>query len=111
LFPREITEKYFATTGWPDASLVSSECGGDDDFLLLYREMALRARSMVSGSFKFQAVDFIESWKNYESLFNFISRVADSELVLTSQWIYDIVQEFVYQFQVFIIFDCMHRFC
>ena len=84
---------------------MAPDCNNDEGFLLLYREMALRARSMVSGSFKFQASDFIESWTNYLQLFAFIRNVDAQDLVLTAQWKDDIIQEFVYQFQGF----CQYR--
>ena len=34
---REITEKYFATSAWPNPSDIESECGNDAVFLLFYR--------------------------------------------------------------------------
>ena len=98
---RELTEKYFASSSWPEASVVAADCNGDEGFLLLYREMTLRARSMVSGSFKFQASDFVDSWSNYQQLFEFVRGVDAQDLVLTPQWVYDIIQEYVYQFQGF----------
>jgi translation initiation factor 3 subunit L len=60
---------------------------------------------MASGSFKFQAADFVDSWTTYSQLFDFIRSVEDNELMLTPQWVYDIVQEYVYQFQGF----CQYR--
>ena len=102
---RELNDKYFTTSPWPSAADISSDCNSDEQFLLLYREMTLRARGMASGSFRFQAADFIDSWDNYTKLFAFITNVSDHELLLSPQWIYDILQEFVYQFQGF----CQYR--
>lgn len=56
---------------------------------------------MASGSFKFQAADLIASFRNYTELFAFVSSTSEQDLLLTPQWIYDILQEFVYQFQGF----------
>jgi translation initiation factor 3 subunit L len=98
---RELTDKYFSSSPWPDTAQIAPECNHDEDFLLIYREMTLRARSMASGSFKFQVTDFLDSWTNYTQLFEFIHRTGEQDLMLTPQWIYDILQEFVYQFQGF----------
>lgn len=34
---KEITEKYFSSSPWPDSNLISPEVRGDEAFLLLYR--------------------------------------------------------------------------
>lgn len=34
---KEISEKYFAQSAWPDATVVQAEFGKDVDFLLFYR--------------------------------------------------------------------------
>lgn len=34
---REITDKFFASTPWPDVRVIASECSNDDVFLLFYR--------------------------------------------------------------------------
>ena len=34
---KELTEKYFPQSQWPDAQTVAPECNHDDKFLLFYR--------------------------------------------------------------------------
>ena len=34
---KELTDKYFAQSAWPDTKAVSGDCGGDEDFLLFYK--------------------------------------------------------------------------
>lgn len=34
---KEVTEKYFASSPWPEARLVANDCGGDTEFLLFYK--------------------------------------------------------------------------
>lgn len=34
---KEITEKYFSQSAWPDSSAIAIECDHDEGFLLIYR--------------------------------------------------------------------------
>jgi translation initiation factor 3 subunit L len=34
---KEITEKYFAQSAWPDSKIIASEAGNDEGFLVFYR--------------------------------------------------------------------------
>lgn len=59
---KEITEKFFDKTAWPEPSAIAIECDKDEGFLLFYREMTLRHLfTKLKPHFK----DFIESWNNY----------------------------------------------
>jgi hypothetical protein len=53
-----------------------------------------------------QLADHLASWKNYKALFEFIVVAKEGDFLLTTQWIYDITQEFAYQFQGFCQFRC-----
>jgi hypothetical protein len=44
--------------------------------------------------------DYVDSWNYYGKLFELI-QTRSSEFVLNTQWIYDMMVEFVYQFQGF----------
>jgi hypothetical protein len=52
-----------------------------------------------------QLSDHIEAWDNYEKLFDFVVSEKRPEMVITTQWASDILQEFVYHFQDF----CQYR--
>lgn len=95
---KEITEQFFANTAWPEAKSIASEVRGDELFLALYREMTTRH---ITTKLKPQLIDHLNSWSNYKKLFELVGQTKDEDLCLTSQWIYDITQEFAYQFQGF----------
>mmetsp|Transcript_12489 Transcript_12489/g.18870 ORF Transcript_12489/g.18870 Transcript_12489/m.18870 type:complete len:506 (+) Transcript_12489:79-1596(+) len=97
---KEITEKYFSQGSWPSAQTVASECGDDYVFLLFYRELTMR--QYFSKLKQIPLNLYLESWSNYNRLFNILLSTQDPYFIkLTTQWAYDIVQEFVYQFQSF----------
>lgn len=95
---KDLSEIYFQQSAWPDVRTIASECYNDEEFLLFYREMTMRHLFM---KLKPQTNHFIDSWTNYTKLFSFILNSKEETILLTSQWIYDIIQEFVYQFQGF----------
>ena len=111
-----LTRKYFDSTPWPSARAISAECGDDPLFLVLYTELTARhlhslGRPGVS--------DRIAGWRVYTNLFDaLLSEVEDSSsstnpnppttpkaapggngLYLLPAWCFDILHEFVYQFQ------------
>eukprot|EP01032_Pedospumella_encystans_P014650 gene14650-16807_t len=95
---KEITDKYFAQSPWPETKVIASEVGNDEGFLVFYREMAMRH---VTTKLKPQLADHIASWKNYVQLFDIVLNTKEEDLCLSTQWVCDIVLEFVYQFQGF----------
>jgi translation initiation factor 3 subunit L len=105
---RELTDKFFAQTAWPNEKIIAPECNYDDTFLVFYNE--LRARHLFT-KLKPQLSDFIESWGNYMKVFDCILAKDGPSITLTTQWISDIIVEFVYQFQGFCQYRCviLHR--
>lgn len=103
---REITAKYFPNTSWPSAEAIASECHGDALFLALYNELTLRHLQSVKRP---KVNDRIEGWHTYRQLFDLILREAPDEnaveprqtLFLIPDWCFDIMHEFLYQFQGF----------
>jgi translation initiation factor 3 subunit L len=107
---RDLSSKYFGREGggdpgarWPKATAVASECGGDVTFLALYTELTARqasGRPTVS--------ERIEGWAVYRDLFDLILAGASGKnagggpgLFLLPEWCFDLLHEFVYQFQGF----------
>ncbi|KAJ2713740.1 hypothetical protein H4R19_002094, partial [Coemansia spiralis] len=101
-FPR-LSEKFFAKAAWPEPQFVAALVGDDGLFLTLYRELYYRhiySRLHPSLETRFR------SFENYCDLFNYIlNSDGPIDLELPNQWLWDIVDEFIYQFQSF----CTHR--
>lgn len=106
---RELNLKYFTQGPWPSPHSISMVCGDDSLFLALYKELTQRyfystTRPNVS--------DRVDGWHVYRTLFDLILDEA-SDNVKTEQcnkygsffifpdWAFDILHEFVYQFQGF----------
>ncbi|THD26709.1 Eukaryotic translation initiation factor 3 subunit L [Fasciola hepatica] len=99
-FPR-LTEQYFVSTRWPSAEIVSKLVDKDPLFLMLYNELYYR-HVYAHVSMGLSVEDMIQSYLNYCSLFNaLIKSDKPVELVLPNQWLWDIIDEFLYQFQKF----------
>ncbi|KAJ2503749.1 hypothetical protein GGH96_000089 [Coemansia sp. RSA 1972] len=98
-----LSEKYYAKASWPEPQFVAALVGDDGLFLTLYRE--LYYRHMYSQLHPTLEARF-RSFENYCDLFNYIlNSDGPLELELPNQWLWDIVDEFIYQFQSF----CTHR--
>lgn len=92
-----LTEKYYARSEWPEAEVIAPLVGDDQKFLTLYRELWYRhvySRLSPDGEDRFHSYD------NYCDFFNFVlNSEGPVALELPSQWLWDIVDEFIYQFQ------------
>jgi len=97
----ELTERFFKDKPWPCAEDVSPIVHEDQRFLILYRELYFRhiyAR-IREGPTMEQRFD---SYYNYCNLFNYIlNQEGPAPLELPDQWLWDIIDEFIYQFQSF----------
>ncbi|KAJ2082864.1 hypothetical protein H4R24_001256 [Coemansia sp. RSA 988] len=98
-----LSDKYYAKAPWPEPQFVAALVGDDGLFLTLYRELYYRhiySRLHPSLETRFR------SFENYCDLFNYIlNSDGPIELELPNQWLWDIVDEFIYQFQSY----CTHR--
>ncbi|PWN43767.1 hypothetical protein IE81DRAFT_322191 [Ceraceosorus guamensis] len=92
-----LTEKYFQKTEWPEAEVIAPLVGDDQRFLTLYRELWYRhvySRLSPDGEDRFHSYD------NYCDFFNYVlNSEGPVPLDLPAQWLWDIVDEFIYQFQ------------
>lgn len=105
----KLTDRFFKNSPWPDDEVVAPVVQGDQLFLILYKELYYRhvyARVQGDPTLKQR----FESYYNYCSLFNFILSPSDEEgpvpLELPNQWLWDIIDEFIYQFQSFSQYRC-----
>ncbi|KAJ3409449.1 hypothetical protein HDU80_000977 [Chytriomyces hyalinus] len=96
----KLTEKFYAKSAWPNVESVAALIGEDDAiFLALYKELYYRH---IYAKLQPSVEDRINSYTNYCDLFNLIlTPVEPLELELPNQWIWDMIDEFIYQFQSF----------
>jgi translation initiation factor 3 subunit L len=101
LYDREfhtLTNNYFKQSSWPEPAAIAPLVDDDATFLVLYKQLYFRHMfSKLSPTFDFK----IASWDNYCEIFD---GVLDGSLevdALPSQWTFDLVNEFVYQYQSF----------
>lgn len=104
---KQHSDKYFSQAKWPSANLIAEECADDELFLTFYNEMASRHLFTKQKRGVISLDDYIDSWHTYREIFDHVlsQRNETDTITLTPQWAYDIVQEFVYQFQGF----CQYR--
>lgn len=96
-----LSERLFKDTPWPSVDAVSPYVDNDHVFCLLYREMWFRhLYARLTPTLKQR----IDSWDNYISLFQVVLHGVVN-MQLPNQWLWDMVDEFVYQFQSF----CQYR--
>lgn len=97
----KLTQDYYKSKKWPSVAAVKEQVSDEPLFLILYKELYYRhiyARLTVSFD------DRRGSWENYCKLLDLItSDLEDGELsvVLPPQWIWDLLDEFVYHYQTF----------
>jgi len=100
----KLSEEYFKSSSWPDADEIAPFVQDDNIFLILYKELYFRhiyAR-VNNGPNCEQRFD---SYYNYCSLFNCIlTSGSPVTLDLPNQWLWEIIDEFIYQFQSFVQF-------
>ena len=93
----KLTDKHFQKTAWPSADVIAPLVKDDQLFLILYRELFYRH---VYAKLQPTLEDRFASYENYCNLFNIIlNSDGPVELDLPNQWAWDIVDEFVFQFQ------------
>lgn len=98
-----LTEQYFTKCPWPEAEAIAPLVQDDKLFLTLYKELYYRH---IYSKLKPTIEHRYQSYYNYCELFNYIlDESAPSTLVLPNQWMWDIIDEFIYQFQSF----CQYR--
>lgn len=102
-FPK-LSEKYFEKSPWPDESEVSPLVDDDTQFLILYKELYYRhihARGQPTLEHR------IKSFYNYCDLLNYILNSDEPvPLELPDVWLWELVDEFVYQYQSFSQYRC-----
>ncbi|VDM53353.1 unnamed protein product [Angiostrongylus costaricensis] len=103
-FP-DLTERFYRERMWPDEQTVESIVGSENRlFIVLYKELYYRqvyARNQRGPSLAHR----FESFMNYQDLFSeILSSKEPVSLALPNVWLWDIIDEFVYQFQAFCLY-------
>ncbi|KAL5965296.1 Eukaryotic translation initiation factor 3 subunit L [Taenia solium] len=99
-FPK-LTEQYFKTTRWPPAEAIAPLVDKDSIFMMLYNELFYRHLYAHVTSFP-ELEEAHQSYLNYCALFDALLRPKNPvQLELPNQWLWDIIDEFIYQFQKF----------
>ncbi|GFR32383.1 eukaryotic translation initiation factor 3 subunit L [Trichonephila clavata] len=103
----KLTERFYKTTPWPMAKDVASIVHDDEKFEILYKELYYRhLYARVSGGPSI--AERFESYYNYCCLFNLILSASEPvRLELPNQWLWEIIDEFIYQFQNFSHYQSM----
>jgi len=108
----KLSQDYYKKESWPSFQLVSDSVSSEPLFLILYKELYYRhVYSIVTKNSRDSGVPFAQrkgSWENYCRLLDLIiSDMEDGDelsVVLPAQWIWDILDEFVYHYQVYCAF-------
>ncbi|KAI0659160.1 RNA polymerase I-associated factor PAF67-domain-containing protein [Cubamyces menziesii] len=96
-----LTEKYYSKTEWPEAEVIAPLVNDDQIFLILYRELYYRH---VYSRLNPDIDDRFHSYENSCELFNYLlNSDGPVPLELPEQWLWDIIDEFIYQFQSFCV--------
>uniref|UniRef100_A0A2L2Y1R8 Eukaryotic translation initiation factor 3 subunit L n=2 Tax=Parasteatoda tepidariorum TaxID=114398 RepID=A0A2L2Y1R8_PARTP len=103
----KLTERFYKTTPWPLLKDIANIVHDDEKFEILYKELYYRhLYARVSGGPSI--ADRFESYYNYCHLFNLILSADDPvHLELPNQWLWEIIDEFIYQFQNFSHYQSM----
>lgn len=93
----KLSERFYKGTTWPPVESIVDLVDQDHVFCLLYKEMYFRH---LYASVQPSLEQRIDSWENYCMLFNIILN-SQVNMQLPNGWLWDMVDEFVYQFQSF----------
>lgn len=96
-FPK-LSETYFDKKEWPDGDEVQKIVERNELFMTLYKELYFRhIHARIQGGPQFE--QRVASFYNYCEFFNYIFLQKPQDLELPDIWLWELVDEFVYQFQ------------
>lgn len=92
-----LSEKYYSKDNWPCSDIVSELFHNDPLFIALYKELYYRhIHVRLSPTIEQKS----ESFRQYSILFQLLLD-APNDFILPNQWIWDIFDEYLYQFQTY----------
>lgn len=97
----KLSEQYYEKTAWPREEEIRSLVNDDGAFMILYKELYFRhIHARIQGGPSLH--ERVSSFFNYCDFFNLIlSATSPVGLELPDIWLWELVDEFVYQFQNF----------
>uniref|UniRef100_A0A7S3T7U8 Eukaryotic translation initiation factor 3 subunit L n=1 Tax=Strombidinopsis acuminata TaxID=141414 RepID=A0A7S3T7U8_9SPIT len=102
----KLTDRHYKSTKWPSVETVMDQVSTHPLFLILYKELYYRHMFARAISVTFE--DRKGSWENYCKLLDLIiSDLQEGENLtvgLPPQWIWDILDEFIYHYQTYCMF-------
>ncbi|KAL7409419.1 eukaryotic translation initiation factor 3 subunit 6 [Mrakia frigida] len=94
-----LTQAHYSQSEWPSDDLIAPLVNNDPIFLALYRELYFRH---VYARLRPNIDDRFHSYEASCELFNFLlNSDGPVSLELPAQWLWDVLDEFIYQFQSF----------
>jgi len=94
-----LADSIFKQNPWPSAEAVAHLVENDRTFLILYKELYFRH---IYSKLTPDIQQRFASWENYSELFTLIlDRQKPVGFQLPNNWLWDMIDEFVYQFQNF----------
>ena len=95
----KLTDRFYKSSPWPPAEAIAPLVDNDQQFLLFYKELYYRH---VYAKLQPTLEQRFESWANYCDIFNLLLE-GDEPLALDlpNQWLWDLIDEFIYQFQTY----------
>jgi len=98
---QKLTDRFYKASSWPTVNAIAPLVDNDHVFCLLYKEMYYRhLYAKTSPTLEHRC----ESWDNYCALFGVILH-GNVNMQLPNAWLWDMIDEFIYQFQSF----CQYR--
>ena len=96
---QEETQKYYKDCPWPEPAAIADLCDNNSFFQMLYKEMTTVHMHTIH---KATAAVRVEAFNHYLEMFDFILQWGNEmPYQLPLEWLYEIISEFVYQFQSF----------
>lgn len=92
-----ISTRFFSSTPWPSTEQVGQIVSCHPVFLIMYRELYYRHIMMMRGSVDHAL--YVESWGAYKEMFDAVVEGRTDGVDVPSEWLYDCLVEFGYQFQ------------
>lgn len=98
----KLTDKHYKNAKWPSVETVEDQISSEPLFLIFYKELYYRH---IYSRLSVQYADRVGSWENYCKLLDLIiDDLEDGEelsLALPAQWIWDLLDEFIYHYQTY----------
>ena len=98
----DLSQSLYSSSPWPASPLITSECESDSLFLAFYDELTTRH---MFKNLRPSLADKVSAWTTYATLFDkLLEKDGETEgdkFHILPEWAFEIIHEYVYQFQGF----------